>query len=133
VTKPLCPQLERLSAATLLVSWVTGCDPTVEQPPEPKRGAECVAACELTHPKGLEKYQVVVSVCACKRCSEECKAAVCYDKQTPSDACLPCVQESLGGPDCTEHAGLFGSGCLDYEECADFVGCVTGCEPIPAE
>ncbi len=128
----LQPHLRLFSAVSFLLSWLAACDSTVEQP-KPKRGTECAAACEVQHPEGVRLYRYVVSECACNRCTDDCRQSVCFDKQTPSDDCLPCVQESLEGTDCREHAGLFVSGCLDHEDCADFVGCITACEPIAAQ
>ena len=95
----------------------------------PSTGQACVEACEGQYPQGLAYYNVVMVTCACSGCSQECTTSVCDLQETPSDACLPCVQEALGGAPCNEHAGLFGSGCLGHAECADFVACVLACGP----
>jgi len=124
----------RLRSAVPVLSFVclAACNSTVEQPSQPLRGTQCVALCELQHPGGLQLYESVVSTCVCKRCSEDCRSSVCFDKQTPSDECLPCVQDALGGADCDEHGGLFGA-CFQDKPCADFVACVTACVPTPVE
>jgi len=92
-----------------------------------KSGEACAAACEEQHPDGMYWYNNLKGTCACSGCSDACTQSVCNDKQTPSDACLPCVQESLGGDSCQRHAGLFRSGCLGKKECAALVACITAC------
>ena len=128
----LSTRLHVLWAPPLLLVWFAACDSTVEQPGKPPRGTACVAACELQHPAGLYHYELVISECVCTSCSEDCRSEVCGNKQTPSDGCLPCVQDSLEGEACNEHGGLFQT-CLGDKECAEFVACVTACDPVPIE
>lgn len=89
-------------------------------------GEVCAAACEDDHPEGLERYNNV-NLCACDGCSDACHQSVCFDHQTPDDACLPCVQESLRGDACMENSGLFQSGCLTEHDCAALVKCILAC------
>ncbi len=117
--------------AFLLLS-LSACDTSIKDPPA-RYGAECVRACEAREPEGLKKYEVVISACVCTSCSEDCAQAVCSDKEPPSDTCLPCVQDSLDGPNCDEHGGLFRTGCLGYPECRAFVDCVVDCELPPVQ
>jgi hypothetical protein len=105
----------------LLSMGLAACGPTVTV------GHECAAACEEQHSDGLDLYNNLKGSCACWGCSEACTQSVCRDKQTPSNACLPCVQESLRGDACNEHAGLFEAGCLGTKACADLVACIVEC------
>lgn len=118
-------------AVTLLFSvWLVGCDGTVEQSCRGDIGANCnacAAACEQQHPDGLRMYNIVMVTCVCESCDEACSQSVCGDKETPSDMCLPCVQESLGGDACA-FAGHFGS-CRSHADCAALVACLTACNP----
>ena len=119
--------------ATLVSVSPTACGANVSVEPAcdtaATSGQECAAACEAQNPTGLDYYNVVMVTCACSGCSDACVTSVCDEQQTPSDACLPCVQQALAGPPCNEHAGLFGSGCLGYDECASFVACLLACDP----
>lgn len=112
----------RLSCAVALLSvWLAACgnDMTTAKP--------CAALCEEEHADGLADYNNLKAKCACTGCTEECEQSVCYDKQPPSDECLPCVQQSLQGDACKVHSAHFKSGCLDTEACGALVACITSC------
>ena len=114
--------MRRTGAAILLCVWCASmslgaCGSTVEQP--------CAASCDDENARGRELFDVVSSECACEGCSDACKDSVCIRKQTPSDACLPCVQEALRGDGCK--VGLFNAGCFGHEECVAFVDCLEAC------
>jgi hypothetical protein len=117
----------RLSGAVALLSvwlssvWFVACGPKVVV------GAECAAACEENNAAGLMYFNAVANECVCSGCSPACSQSVCLKKETLSDACLPCVQESLRGDACNLHAGLFGTGCLGHNECIALVDCLTAC------
>lgn len=89
-------------------------------------GQSCAASCEEANPRGLELYRSVSGTCVCSGCSAACDKSICEEDQTPSDACLPCVQAALGDA-CIHHSGLFGTGCSGHPECQAFVDCLMAC------
>lgn len=114
--------LGRAHRVALLSMGLAACDTTAPV------GHACAAACEEEHADGMDLYSNLKGTCVCRSCSEACTQSVCYDKQTPSDTCLPCVQESLRGDSCNVHAGHFGA-CLSDEACGALVACITACGP----
>jgi hypothetical protein len=115
-----------LCCNALFLAWFAACA-TPSPSLAPTRSA-CAAACEVRHRDGLRLYNNLKGTCACQGCSETCARSVCIDKQTPSDECLPCIQESLRGAACSEHSGLFVVGCLGDKDCAALVGCIEACD-----
>jgi hypothetical protein len=95
------------------------CDDTV------RAGESCAAECEDGNSKGVEQFNAVNSTCACSGCSEACSENVCNKDQTPSDTCLPCVQNALQSDKC--QVGLFTTGCNGHAECRAFVDCLLAC------
>lgn len=117
----------RLSCSVALLSvwlasvWLTACANTVLV------GEACAVTCEEEHPEGVEDFRAVSVQCVCDSCSSACKQSVCYDDQTPSDACLPCVQEALRGDSCNEYGGLFLTGCRGHDDCVALINCLVAC------
>lgn len=122
----LYAKLRRSCSVALLSVWMaaislSACESTVLV------GEACAAACEDDHTEGLETYRGVINGCVCDGCSDACTQSVCHEKQTPTDACLPCVQESLSGDACNVHAGLFAAACLTTKDCGALVECLVAC------
>jgi len=88
----------------------------------------CAADCEEQHPEGLRVLHSYMSSCACRSCSDACTQSVCVRKETPSNACLPCMQEGLTQLCSTD--GFFKGGCLDNndKDCTDLFACITTCQ-----
>lgn len=118
--------LGRAHRVALLSMGLAACDTT------PAVGHARAAACEEEHTDGMHLYSNLKGTCVCRSCSEACAQSVCYDKQTPSDTCLPCVQESLRGDSCNVHAGHFGA-CLSDEAYGALVACITACGPYTGQ
>ena len=90
-------------------------------------GQACAAACEEeANPRSLDLYKSVSVTCVCDGCSDACENSICGKHETPSDACLPCVQAGLVGDACTHHAGLFQS-CNNHPECQAIIDCLLAC------
>ncbi len=123
----------RLLRGGVAAAALSACD-TMTEEEYPTHGTECVASCEVRYPEGLELYETVITGgCICEHsCSDECRVSVCTDKDTPSDECLPCVQEALTGAFCDVGQGLFGA-CTEDESCSAFIGCVTDCIPTTSQ
>lgn len=91
-------------------------------------GESCASACEDAHPGAIKSFENVSGLCVCTSCSEACMKSTCGSPyRTPSDACLPCVQEGLRSDRCNKYEGLWRSGCLSDEGCRAFVDCLTAC------
>jgi hypothetical protein len=87
----------------------------------------CAACCEQKNPAAKPHFDVAIGDCVCSTCSPTCRESVCTNLATPSDACLPCVQASLGSDTCQIHAGLFESACLSEPSCDAYVRCLLSC------
>jgi len=92
-------------------------------------GKACAAACEEENSEGLYYFNLVSGRCVCNGCSAACSKSVCGDHQTPSDACLPCVQESLEGDACNGngYGAYFKTACLSTDACVALVECLVAC------
>ncbi len=114
-------------AIVLFPMWLIACK-TIVQDGEGDNAVSnsCAAGCEQQHPLGLKSYQNVMAICVCETCDNNCTKSVCGRKEPPSDACLPCVQDSLG--DTCNQFGLFGS-CLEEVDCSALVDCLLACDP----
>lgn len=107
-------------AVAFLSVWPIACTSKVEVP------GSCAAACEEKHPDSLVSLNKLKTGCACRTCNDACKQSVCFDKETPSGACLPCVQEGLSNQ-CSQHDGFFEGNCLGDKDCSELVACITAC------
>ena len=104
----------------LLSMWLlVACD---DNAPEDK---SCAASCREKYPEGLRLLNGVIGICACGSCSDACGQSVCRDKESPSDECLPCVQQGLS-TSCSND-GLFLSACPGDNECSDLIECIMAC------
>lgn len=86
----------------------------------------CAASCEEQHPKSFRLDYSLKATCGRRTCSDACKQSVCGNNETPSAACLPCLQEGLSGL-CSHNDGFFQGGCLAGEDCSALVACILAC------
>lgn len=89
----------------------------------------CARACREAHPLGAQIFFATGSECVCEDCDASCSKRVCGKQKLPSDACLECVQTSIAGEQCVEHAGLFTACRQPVGECGDFTQCLLACDP----
>jgi hypothetical protein len=121
----------RVSGAVALLSvWLTAVAlPACENVESTSSGKACAVACGEQNPDGRAKFNSLNGLCACDSCSTaDCRQSVCREGQPPSDACLPCVQESLRS-DCRYHSGMFEAACGGSgSDCRTFVLCLDACD-----
>ena len=120
----------RVSGAVALLSvWLTAVALTAcENVETASRGKACAVACGEQNPDGRTQFNYLNGLCACKSCSAaDCRQSVCGEGQPPSDACLPCVQESLRS-NCRYDSGFFEAACGSGSACRTFVLCLDACD-----